>query len=89
MTDIMPDQGQRKNNHSLYYVMLSQQLKTQGFGNIDAFDQSQGALDYSKTLGVYTNYIRDTLDEHQTQIPTGQSQSLPLFCDFCCPHLMS
>ncbi|XP_033647798.1 uncharacterized protein LOC117307220 [Asterias rubens] len=50
--------------------MVGEELKTQGFGNIDAFDQSQGALDYSKTLGVYTNYIRDTLDEHQTQIPT-------------------
>ncbi len=52
----------------LLNIFFSKQLKKLGFTNLDALDPSQGSLDYSKTLDVYTNYICDTLDEHQTQI---------------------
>ncbi|XP_022108074.1 uncharacterized protein LOC110988647 isoform X2 [Acanthaster planci] len=45
------------------------ELKRRGFIHIDALEPSQVSLDKSKEHQCYTEYICDTLDDHQTKIP--------------------
>ena len=48
------------------------QLKSRGYACVDALDASRGMLEASKKTGVYTEYICDTLDEHQTKIEDSE-----------------
>ncbi len=77
--------------------MIGTELKVRGFTCIDALDPSQRSLDKCKTRQAYMNYICDTLDDHETDIPSDSYDAI-LMCgafgicghvtDACFPELI-
>ncbi|XP_038055597.1 uncharacterized protein LOC119727671 isoform X2 [Patiria miniata] len=69
--------------------MVGQELKNLGFTCIDALDPSQKSLDQCKEQKSHTEYICDTLDEHQTKIQDNQYDAVVIGGAFGVPGHVS
>ncbi|XP_022108073.1 uncharacterized protein LOC110988647 isoform X1 [Acanthaster planci] len=69
VSDVIRDKSAKILDAASGIGMVGEELKRRGFIHIDALEPSQVSLDKSKEHQCYTEYICDTLDDHQTKIP--------------------
>ncbi|XP_038055593.1 uncharacterized protein LOC119727669 [Patiria miniata] len=88
-SDVIRDKSSRILDAASGTGMVGEELKRRGFTNIDALDPSQGSLDKSKEHQSYTEYICDTLDEHQTTVPDSHYDAVVMCGAFGIPGHVS
>ncbi|XP_022093933.1 uncharacterized protein LOC110981058 [Acanthaster planci] len=74
--EVIDDKSSRVLDAASGTGLIGKELKKLGFTCIDALDPSQDSLDKSKEHQSYSEYICDTLDEHQTKIPDNHYNAI-------------
>ncbi|XP_022104887.1 uncharacterized protein LOC110986904 [Acanthaster planci] len=85
VSEVIGDKSSRILDAASGTGLVGEELNKRGFTCIDALDASQDSLDKSKEHQSYSEYICDTLDEHQTKIPESHYSAVVMAGAFGIP----